>query len=267
MRLSRRAGFTLIEVLVVVGVIMLLVAILTPALARSREQARAVACRSNLKEWAHVIGMYAGEHKDTLPFEERPDPRPGKGARGETEDANGDKVWDPYEDEPRGWICWFDVLDRYFGGDKADEGVKICPSVRRADPYREESYRMNSKLADSAKYRPPDSANLNSFYMPYRKIGSLKRPDVTVLLFDGDLGRGDDADAPPSFKGRWRDTKAPGVQDDVDYRHNRATNILFNDWHVDVVLKDVLRKRSYYNEGIIWQPPDMGPWERAPRTP
>ncbi len=47
---QRRCGFTLIEVLVVVAIIALLIAILLPALARAREEARAVVCLSNLKQ-------------------------------------------------------------------------------------------------------------------------------------------------------------------------------------------------------------------------
>ena len=43
-------AFTLIEVLVVVAIIALLVAILLPSLARAREEARATACGSNMKQ-------------------------------------------------------------------------------------------------------------------------------------------------------------------------------------------------------------------------
>lgn len=49
-RLSRRTGFTLIEVLVVVAIIALLIALLMPALKRAREQARAAVCVSNLRQ-------------------------------------------------------------------------------------------------------------------------------------------------------------------------------------------------------------------------
>lgn len=64
---ARKAGFTLIEVLVVVAIIALLVAILLPSLARARDQARTVMCEGHLKEFGNALGMYGLEHKDLLP--------------------------------------------------------------------------------------------------------------------------------------------------------------------------------------------------------
>ena len=61
-RERRWAGFTLIELLVVIAVIALLMAILLPALSRVREQGRAVACRSNLRQWGVILAMYTNEH-------------------------------------------------------------------------------------------------------------------------------------------------------------------------------------------------------------
>ena len=46
---QREKGFTLIELLIVIAIIALLLAILMPALQKSREQAKKVICKSNLK--------------------------------------------------------------------------------------------------------------------------------------------------------------------------------------------------------------------------
>ncbi len=61
------AGFTLIEVLVVVAIIALLVAILMPALARVRAQARSTVCLTHLKEVGNAVMIYAGEYKGWIP--------------------------------------------------------------------------------------------------------------------------------------------------------------------------------------------------------
>ncbi len=53
-----KKAFTLIELLVVIAIIAILMAILMPALQRVREQARMVACKSNLRQWGLIFAMY-----------------------------------------------------------------------------------------------------------------------------------------------------------------------------------------------------------------
>ncbi len=63
---SPRTGFTLIEILVVVGIIALMIAILLPALARVRENARSSLCANNLRQIATGWVLYAQQHKDSI---------------------------------------------------------------------------------------------------------------------------------------------------------------------------------------------------------
>jgi len=60
-------GFTLIELLVVIAIIALLIAILLPTLQRVRNQARAVVCRANLKQWGTTVALYTEDHQGRLP--------------------------------------------------------------------------------------------------------------------------------------------------------------------------------------------------------
>lgn len=63
----RRAGFTLLELLVVLAVIAVLAALLLPALGQARRQADSVRCVAQLGQIGTAIAAYAGEHDGLLP--------------------------------------------------------------------------------------------------------------------------------------------------------------------------------------------------------
>jgi prepilin-type N-terminal cleavage/methylation domain-containing protein/prepilin-type processing-associated H-X9-DG protein len=61
------AGFTLVEVLTVCAIVSVLMAILSPVLARAREQARQTTCLSNERQLGLALLMYVQDHDDILP--------------------------------------------------------------------------------------------------------------------------------------------------------------------------------------------------------
>jgi prepilin-type N-terminal cleavage/methylation domain-containing protein len=67
-RESTLQGFTLVELLVVVGVIAVLVSLLLPALGAARAQARRTACLSNLRQTHQAMLLYANDHDDRVPL-------------------------------------------------------------------------------------------------------------------------------------------------------------------------------------------------------
>lgn len=67
-RLYRQTGFTLVELLVVIGIIAVLIGILLPALSKAREQGNRAKCMANLKQMATAAMNYAANNRGAFPY-------------------------------------------------------------------------------------------------------------------------------------------------------------------------------------------------------
>jgi len=61
-------AFTLVELLVVIGIIALLVGILLPALSHARQQANLIVCQTHMRQLGQAIALYVADNQGTLPY-------------------------------------------------------------------------------------------------------------------------------------------------------------------------------------------------------
>jgi prepilin-type processing-associated H-X9-DG protein/prepilin-type N-terminal cleavage/methylation domain-containing protein len=162
MRSFRRAlapGFTLVELLVVIGIIAVLISFLMPALRKAREAAMAAQCMSNMRQMGLAVQMYVGESKGGfLP--------PYRLTTGPT--------WAP---EP----YFFQYLPAFY--QKENPNVMICPADNLNLPMsgglRGAYPRLKTQQRNDVFY----SYALN-YGLPKRKVGVYTHKPIYKIYYD-----------------------------------------------------------------------------------
>jgi prepilin-type N-terminal cleavage/methylation domain-containing protein/prepilin-type processing-associated H-X9-DG protein len=121
MRKVRSNGFTLVELLVVIGIIALLIGVLLPVLSKARESGNAVKCSANLRSIGQGFAIYLAENKQYYPAAYLYNVDPGNGAP----HVAGGSAATP----KRGYTHWSWYI--FTAGRKAgaNEGGFVCPSL------------------------------------------------------------------------------------------------------------------------------------------
>ncbi|HZN67691.1 MAG TPA: type II secretion system protein [Tepidisphaeraceae bacterium] len=244
-------GFTLVELLVVIGIIAVLIAILLPGLNAARRQARTVACLSNLRQLSNAFQMYCNENK-------------GKCFR--------------YADglvDPTGETFWVPLLGRYLGDVDA---VKLCPEATETGttPYgnaftawggptggsiewlrRGGSYGMNMWLHPVPANSPVDgllvftSGGARVISPRTAFIGQSAKESSRVPVFGDCLWLGGwprHTDVPPTRLSGEYEPAGNDMRRFCMARHKRYVNVAFLDGHAAGVALPDLWRLKWHNE-------------------
>jgi len=202
MKRKNYVGFTLIELLVVIAIIAILAGLLLPALARSKEKGRQIACVSNLKQIGLAIRMYADDNGGWMPTT-----------------THGTTATN---------VSWIYQLSRYLAN---VDRVKLCPSDRKWRARLEagaSSYTLN-------EYTSVDLTDpFGNIIETYRNLDRLRSQSSTMITFEISDHAGASVFSDHTHSRSWK-TWADVTNDIAPFRHMASANYLFADGHVELI--------------------------------
>lgn len=276
LRSGRRGAFTLVELLVVIGIIALLLGILLPTLGRVRKQADETTCSNNLRQFGVALQMYANQNDGWSPTE---------GYGDGTTQAKASDRWDnpmfwPNALPPMiGELPYYEEQQLDSAGQRrlpkaGDKSLWVCPSASDAvagapasGDTATDGYFMIWGWAESNPLPPPPSgprvqrktywcyvwnSKLNNS-SPFLKIARVRKSSVTPILIEKMMNPGED----PSFVEPLARSKTAWTR--FTTRHRGGGFMLFLDGHVGFrTRKEVYQAQPNgdFNQPalVIWNP-------------
>jgi prepilin-type processing-associated H-X9-DG protein/prepilin-type N-terminal cleavage/methylation domain-containing protein len=222
--MSKRMGFTLVELLVVIGIIAVLIAILMPALAAARESAQSVRCLSNQRQLGLGLVMFTQDHKGYLPKPWFNDgPKEGQGG------------WH-YQYPMYGWTY---LLMKYVTGVKA---VFRCPADTSDNLYDTWNDTMPNLPDRPDADNIPDSYRFNSSDLPNGpfdaiKFSQLVHPEASIVVAEAQVGIDNNGWNQLSTWEAQFGLVRKDFKDNVAWdRHRHRANYMFADGHAESLL-------------------------------
>lgn len=234
-----RCAFTLVELLIALGIIAALAALLFPVFNGAKKRSQTATCASNLKQIGQAIEMYVNDNRGFYP-----------------------RIWNFPSNDNSPCSKWVERIYPYVRKTQIFE----CPAAPEGLTYElgcppdapgvgtiwvttfDGAYDLNSPMPDNFFRLNPHPSGLLQPSMGYANKAlhqvDYRRPGSTILVLDGDGYFVNPAREDPPYEG-VEGLKKCGV----DAWHNNGANVCFADGHVKWMSLQSLTKRSLWTLG------------------